>query len=182
MNNENCKDLENLPLYLSWNRHCGGGWWELTSRIYSMADSALLTRLSIIIGMVPGPIPKLFGLALFSKAVNDAYESTTGNRGALRKALGDELYLVVDLSLMSYGLFQKIPKIDYLGNPMRDFFVKDPSNYESAFKQYGAAELVHFVVGSGMSAYNNYDTYSGTLNIEEAWQGHIARSGVNYDQ
>lgn len=181
MDKENCRDLEHLPIYLSWDKHCGGGWWDLTSRIFSLTDSVLLTRASILLSMRAGPLTKLLGLALFSKAANDTYEATTGNSGALRKALGDELYLACDLSLMGYGLFNKIPKIGYLGNPKRDFFVKDPNNYEYAFKQYSAAELIHLVVGSGMTAYNNYDTYSGMLNIENAWQRHIARNRINYD-
>lgn len=181
MDDESCHELKYLPIHLSWNRHCGGGWWDFSTRLFTLADSALLTRISILIAMRAGPFNKILGLGLFSKAVNDTYEAARGGRGALRDALGDELYLAMDLSLMGYGLLKKIPKMNYLGNPMKDFFTKDPNNYEYAFRQYGAFEAAHLVVSSGMTASNHYDTYSAMLSIEESWQRHLDQVRIDYD-
>jgi len=64
---------------------------------------------------------------------------------------------------------------------MHDFFIKDPISYESAFKQFGALEVFHLALGSGITTYNNYDKYADMLSIEESWQGHLDRVRINYE-
>ncbi|MCG8054747.1 MAG: hypothetical protein JAY94_03600 [Candidatus Thiodiazotropha endolucinida] len=47
-----------------------------------------------------------------------------------------------DLTISVGGLVRNVPKINELGNPVKDLFVKMPSSYEAAYKQATSTGLV----------------------------------------
>ncbi|MCG7908627.1 MAG: hypothetical protein JAY82_02520 [Candidatus Thiodiazotropha taylori] len=48
----------------------------------------------------------------------------------------------IDLTISVGGLVRNVPKINELGNPVKDLFVKMPSSYEAAYKQATSTGLV----------------------------------------
>lgn len=172
---KSCKEFEYLPYHYSWDRHCGGNWGEFISRTITITDSVILAYAGIQINRASKIFGKSIGAGLFAKSTNDIYEAWTGNRGIIRDGLGDETYLAIDLALISFGFFKGVRKINYLGNPMHDFFTKDPLSYEYAFKQYSTLEIIHSTFSISMTAYNNSDKIAATLSIEHDWNEHLKR-------
>lgn len=173
--NTSCRSTYSLHYLDSWNKHCGGDWGEFASRTITISDSLILAYAGIKIYRIGGLLGKSFGSGLIVKSSNDIYEAWTGNRGPLRNALGDKNYLAIDIALIGYGFFKKVPRINYLGNPMHDFFVKDPLSYEYAFKQYSKLELGHALIGSANTFHDEDRLLAGRLYLEQQWEAHISR-------
>jgi hypothetical protein len=174
------RSLDSLHYLDSWNKHCGGSWTELVSRSITLTDSIILAYAGIQVNRASKLFGKSFGTSLISKSANDIYESWTGNRGIVRNSIGDEAYLAVDIALIGYGFFKHVRKINYLGNPAHDFFVKDPISYEYAFKQFTTLELINLTFSTSMTVYSNRETLASRTSIEDAWQKHLHRMG-RYD-
>jgi hypothetical protein len=172
---KSCEEYDYLPYYYSWARHCGGNAWEFMTRSMGLLGSAALAAAGGASISTANPIGVTFGLSLLGKSANDAYESWTGKRGIVRDLTGDPLYEGIDLALIAYGGLRSVPKINYLGNPKRDFFTRDPLTYESAFRQFSVLELNHFVLSTAVTLTNDYRKFSEKLAIEDAWNEHICR-------
>lgn len=168
-----CRSLENLHYLDSWNRHCGGEPWEFISRSLGLIGSGALGIAGITAIGTAGPIGVVFGGALIGKSSNDVFEAWTGKKGIARHLIGDPVYDGIDWALIGYGWFRKIPKINYLGNPKRDFFTKDPLTYERAFRQYSTIELLYEGTNLLVNANNNYDKYLADVEVELVWDKHI---------
>ena len=178
---KSCKEYDYLPYHYSWSRHCGGDWWEFISRSIVLTDSMVLGY----VGARMSSAGKLFGLslgsALLSKSANDMYEAWTGEKGAVRNAIGDPTYDFIGYGLTAFGLVKQVPKKNYLGNPKRDFFIKDPLSYESAWLQYSGLELGHLAIGTSLTTYNDYKKYESNLQLEIDWNKHLSMSRIDYD-
>jgi hypothetical protein len=146
-----CRSLENLHYLDSWNKHCGGSWWQLFSRSFMIGDSLLLAYASSRLMWAGRFFGLSIGSTLFTKSMNDLYEGITGEPGPIRDAVGDTPYTIAGYATIGYGLFSKVPKRTYLGTPKRDLFVRDPLSYEYAFRQYSRFEFVHLGFSTAVS-------------------------------
>jgi hypothetical protein len=171
---KSCKEYDYLPYHYSWDRHCGGSWMEFTTRSITLTDSILLAYA----GAQLARAGKLFGVSigttLISKSTNDMYEAWTGKKGIARETVGDPAYDLFGYGLMLFGLLKQVPKMNYLGNPMRDFFIKDPISYEHAFKQYSRLELFHLSLSTSITTSNDIDKYLTLNQIELDWNIHLS--------
>lgn len=172
---KNCKDLDNLPYYYAWNRHCGGSPGQFLTRTISLTDAAILGYASSRLLLVSRRFGSTLGLGLFTKSMNDLYEAWTGDNGVVRDALGDSIYDTIGYATTIYGLTRKVPKINYLGNPKHDFFIKDPISYESAFRQYSRLEVAHFGISTGVEVAEDLDKYKAREQLEFGWNLHLSR-------
>jgi hypothetical protein len=170
-----CRSNENLHYLDSWNKHCGGSSWEFMSRTLTLFGSGALSLAGVGAMAGGGPVGMTFGASLIFKSGNDTYEALTGKRSLAREAAGDPLYDAIDVALFGYGFFRRVPKINYLGNPKRDFFVKDPQTYESAFKQFSVIESIHEGANISAMSVNGYEKYRDRLIIENSWDMHLKR-------
>jgi hypothetical protein len=164
------------PYLDNWNKHCGGSWWHFSTRTLALGDSALLAFLSWQIASKTKFLGLSLGAGLFSKSTNDMYEAWTGNSGPIREVMGDPIYDAAGYAVMGYGFLRQVPKIGYLGNPKRDFFVRDPNNYEYAFLQYSSLEFLHTFIGTSITMKNDHDKYIDNLSLELGWTKHILRT------
>lgn len=178
---KSCEEYDYLPIYYSWDRHCGGDWWQFTSRSIALTDSMLLAYFSARLMWASKFFGRSFGATLFAKSMNDLYESLTGERGYAREIMGDATYDAAGYAIAGYGLFRPVPKIGYLGNPKRDFFTRDPNNYEYAFMQYSVIETAHTLLSTAITVKNERDKVDELLNIEAAWERHLLQVYQNND-
>lgn len=174
---DRCENLEHLPIYYSWNRHCGGSLWELTSRSLTLLSSAYLA----VAGAKQIQKGNILGGFLVLKSGSDAYEAATGKRSYAREQLGDHLYDAVTLGLVGYGFFREVKKINYLGNPARDFFTKDPISYERAFKQFSTIEFINEGATIAEIGIDNYNKLLSQIDLEESWELHLERTKLCYE-
>jgi hypothetical protein len=173
--------MDSLHYLDSWNKHCGGGVWEFGFRSLSLAGSGLLAIAGGGLVAGGGPVGMMFGGSLIIKSGNDAYEAITGKRSIARDTFGDPLYDTIDAALIGYGFLRQVRKINYLGNPKRDFFTKDPITYERAFKQFSELELAHEIANITAATTHAYEKYSDRLRLEDAWNAHLIRVEISDD-
>lgn len=173
---DSCRDLDNLHYLDSWNKHCGGSWWNFLTRSMALGDSALLAFLSGQVMRRSRFLRISLGAGLFTKSMNDMYEAWTGDSGLARDFMGDSAYDAAGYAVMGYGLFRQVPKIGYLGNPKRDFFVRDPNNYELAFLQYSSLEFLHTLISTSVTLKNDHEKYKENIGIELGWARHVLRA------
>lgn len=173
MSMNSCRRTQSVHYLDSWNRHCGGEPWEFVSRSLTIADSVVLAYAGIQVSRVSRLFGRGFGASLVSKSANDIYEAWTGEDGLARQAVGDPVYDMAGYALLGYGLFRQVPKIGYLGNPKRDFFVKDPITYERAFRQYTNLGLLYEGANLLVNGHDHYEKYRSKISINLAWHKHL---------